>query len=122
MKRLIVLVVAAAALLVPSAAFASGVVLKVQPASHLVAVASSRTHVALVHTADASKLHVGQRVTVSSRKLGNGTLRASTIRVVGRAHVVRFRGLLLAKSSSRFVVSAGGAVVTLHRGSRTTSS
>jgi hypothetical protein len=122
MKRLIVLVVAAAALLAPSAAFASGVVLKVQPSSHLVAVASSRTHAALVHTAAASRLHVGQRIVFNSRKLGNNTLKASKIRVVGRAHVVRFRGLLLAKSSSRFVVSAGGSVVTLHRGSRTTSS
>ena len=38
MKRLILVLVAAAALLAPSAAFASGVVLKVQAASHLVAV------------------------------------------------------------------------------------
>ena len=122
MKRLIVLVVAAAALLVPSTGFASGVVLKVQPSSHLVAVASSRTHVALVHTSAASRLHVGQRITLSSRKLGNNTLKASKISVVGRVHVVRFRGLLLSKSASRFVVSAGGAVVMLRRGSRTTSS
>jgi hypothetical protein len=35
---------------------------------------------------------------------------------------VHFRGLLLAKSSSRWSVSAGGAVITVRRGARATSS
>ena len=122
MKRLLVSLVAVAALAAPSAAFANGVVLKVQRANHLVAVAQTGARVALVHTAAASRLHVGQRVALSARKLRNGTFAASAIRVVGRAHTVHFRGLLLARSSTRFVVSAGGAVITLHRGGRTTAS
>jgi Cu/Ag efflux protein CusF len=120
MKRLVILLVVSAALLAPSLALASGVVLKVQPATHLVAVTNGKTKVALVHTA--AKLHVGQRVALSGRTLRNGTLAASSIRVVGRAHTVHFRGLLLKKSGTRLVLSAGGAIIAVHRGGRTTSS
>jgi hypothetical protein len=120
MRRLVLFLLVAAALLVPSAALASGVVLKVQKATHLVAVTSGKTKVNLVHTA--AKLHVGQRVALSGRTLRNGTLAASSIRVLGRAHSVHFRGLLLKKSGTRMVLSAGGAIISVHRGARTTSS
>ena len=122
MKRVIMLVAATAALAGPSSALASGVVLKVQRTTHLVAVARTTTRVALVHTAAASRLHVGQRVALTARTLRNGTLAASSVRVVGHAHTVRFRALLLAKSRTRLVVSAGGAVVSVARGARTTAS
>lgn len=122
MKRLVLAALVAAALLVPSTALASGVVLKVQKATHLVAVARTSTHVTLVHSAAASKLRVGQRVALTGRTLRNGTLAASSLRVVGHARTVHFRGLLLAKSHSRLVVSAGGAVISVRRGARTTSS
>lgn len=120
MKRLTLFLIVAAALLAPSAALASGVVLKVQQATHLVAVTNGKTKVNLVHTA--AKLRVGQRVTLSGRTLRNGTLAASSIRVVGRVHTVHFRGLLLKKSGTQLLVSAGGAIIAVHRGSRTTSS
>lgn len=120
MKRLIVLLVTVAALLAPSAALASGVVLKVQQATHLVAVVRTPSSVALVHTS--AKLAVGQRIALQARTLRNGTLAASSIKVLGRAHRVSFRGLVLSKSASRLVVSAGGAVIALRRGSRTTAS
>src|SRR3954463_16709122 len=97
MKRLLISLVALAALAAPSAALANGVVLKVQRATHLVAVTrAGSTNVALVHTSAAARLHVGQRVALSARRLHNGTLAASAVHVVGRAHTVRFRGLLLA--------------------------
>jgi hypothetical protein len=120
MKRLVLFLIVAAALLAPSAALASGVVLKVQTATHLAAVTNGKTKVNLVHTA--AKLRVGQRVTLSGRTLRNGTLAASSVRVLGRAHTVHFRGLLLKKSGTRLVVSAGGAIIAVHRGARTTSS
>lgn len=121
MKRLLIFFVVAAALGAPSAALASGVVLKVQRANHLVAVTRTGTRVALVHTSAATRLHVGQRISLNARTLRNGTLAATAVRVVGRAHTVRFRGLLLAKSHTRLIVSAGGAVIALNRG-RTTAS
>jgi len=120
MKRLMIMLAAAAVLAVPSTALASGVVLKVQPRSHLVAVTRTPTRVALVHTT--ARLSVGQRIAVQARTLRNGTLAASSVKVLGRAHVVRFRGLVLASSRGRLVVSAGGAVITMHRGTRTVSS
>ena len=120
MKRLIVLLVAAVAFLAPATALASGVVLKVQHASHLVAVAQSAHRVALVHTG--AKLSVGQRVSMSARTLKNGTLAATNVKVIGRTRTVHFRGMLLKRTASTMVVSAGGAVISLHRGTRTTAS
>jgi hypothetical protein len=120
MKRLVLFLIVAAALLAPSAALASGVVLKVQQATHLAAVTNGKTKVNLVHTA--VKLRVGQRISLSGRTLRNGTLAASSVRVLGRSHTVHFRGLLLKKSGTRLVVSAGGAIIAVHRTARTTSS
>src|SRR5690242_2182740 len=122
MRRLIIALAAVAAFALPSTALASGVVLKVQRSSHLVAVAGAAKHVSLVQTPVAAKLAVGQRVTVSARKLGNGTFHASSVRVVGKARTVRFRGMLLKKSATRLLVSAGGAVISVHRGPRAASS
>ena len=59
---------------------------------------------------------------LKTRTLRNGTLAASSVKVLGRAHTVKFRGLLLAKSGSALVVSAGGAVIRLHRGGRALAS
>jgi hypothetical protein len=121
MKRLVLFLIVAAALLAPSAALAGGVVLKVQKATHLVAVTNGKTKVSLVHTA--AKLRVGQRVDLKGRTLRNGTVAVSSIRVIGRAKTVRFRGLLLKKSGTAMVLSAGGAIVSVHRhATRTTAS
>jgi hypothetical protein len=121
MKRLVLFLIISAALLAPSAALASGVVLKVQRATHLVAVANGKAKVSLVHTG--AKLRVGQRVSLKGRTLRNGTVAASSIRVVGRTRTVHFRGLLLKKSGTRLVLSAGGAVISVNRGAgRTISS
>jgi hypothetical protein len=123
MKRLAVLLIVAAALLAPSAALASGVVLKVQKAAHLVAVTNGKAKVSLVHSAAASRLKVGERVAMKARTLRNGTLAASSMRVLGRTHKVHFRGLVLKRSGTRLTLSAGGAIISLHRGAgRHTSS
>lgn len=121
MKRLLILTIAAAAFVVPSTALAGGVVLKVDRAAHLVAVAQTKTKVALVHTSAASRLHVGQRVALQARALRNGTYSATGVRVVGRAARVSFRALLLKKTATSYVVSAGGAVIALRRGRSTAS-
>jgi hypothetical protein len=115
MKRLAVLLIVAGALLAPSAAFASGIVLKVQRATHLVAVTRPNHTVALVHTNAAGRLEVGERVAMNARALRNGTMAASAVRVLGHAQKVTFRGLMLRKNRDRFVMSAGGAVVTVNR-------
>lgn len=120
MKRLVLFLIVSAALLAPSAALASGVVVKVQRATHLVAVANGKANVSLVHTG--VKLRVGQRVTLKGRTLRNGTVAASSIRVVGRARTVHFRGLVLKRSGTRLTLSAGGAVISVNRGAARTIS
>src|SRR4051794_10687066 len=115
MKRLALLLIVAAALLAPSAAFAGGVVLKVQRATHLVAVTRANNRGALVHTNAAARLKVGERIAMTAHALRNGTMAATTVRVVGHAHKVTFRGLMLRKNSNRFVLSAGGAIVNVSR-------
>ena len=122
MKRSILFVATVAALALPAGALASGVVLKVQPARQLVAVAQTPTSVKLVHTAAASRLHVGMRVDLKARTLRNGTLAASAVSVHGRAQHVHFRGLLLSSAHGKLVVSAGGAVITVRGHARTTAS
>jgi uncharacterized membrane protein YgcG len=122
MKRIITVLVALAALGAPATALANGVVLKVQGANHLIAVRTTPAKVALVHTPAAARLHVGQRVALSTRTLRNGTLAASRVAVLGRAHRTTFRGLVLSKSRQRLVLSAGGAVISVHRSTRSTAS
>src|SRR3954454_17508614 len=104
MKRLAILLILAGALVAPSAAFASGVVLKVQRATHLVAVTRANNKVALVHTNAATRLKVGERVNMTARTLRNGTLAASAVKVVGKADKIRFRGLMLRENRNKFVV------------------
>src|SRR4029077_5912007 len=101
-------------LLVPTGAFASGVVIKVQKGTHLVVVARTPSNVVLVHTQ--AKVAVGERVALHARRLRNSTFSASRVDVLGRVHRVRFRGLLLSNSGARLMASAGGALVALHRG------
>jgi Cu/Ag efflux protein CusF len=120
MKRLILVLLAGAVLAAPGVAKASGVVLKVDRASKLVAVTRTANRVALVHTG--ARVHVGQRVAMNARALRNGTFAATGVHVVGRTKHVRFRGMLLARSHGRLVVSAGGAVISLRSAKRTTSS
>jgi hypothetical protein len=117
MKRLIPVLVAFAALAVPAGAFAStGVVLKVERGSHLVAVARGG-HVQLVHTSRRG-LALGQRVRMEARRLRNGTFSATQLRVLGRTDRVRFRGLVLSRSHAdrRVTLSAGGAIVKVKSG------
>lgn len=110
-KALVVTVLAAVA--VPATAFArSGVVVKVDRPSALTAVAGAHGSVALVHAKAGAK--VGQRVSFEARRLGNGTLAATSMRVTGQAKRVRVRGLVLAHRDGGFVMSANGAALTVH--------
>jgi hypothetical protein len=111
-KRMIVVLVALGALVVPAGAFAgTGIVLKVESGTHLVAVAHN-SQVRLVHTSR-SGLAVGDRLSMQAQRLHNGTFSASRMSVVGRAHSVRFRGLVLARHARRITLSAGGAIVNV---------
>ncbi|HST16599.1 MAG TPA: hypothetical protein VLK36_02950 [Gaiellaceae bacterium] len=113
MKRCVLAALAVVALAAPAGALASGVVLKVQPARHMIAVARTPTSVQLVHTNAARRLHVGQRVDLHARTLRDGTLAASRVEIRGHAESVRFRAQVVSVTPDRLVVSAGGAVIVL---------
>jgi uncharacterized membrane protein YgcG len=114
MKRLILALVAAAALVAPASALAGNVVLKVERGSRLAAVANQR-HVMLVHTAAALKLRVGDRISMRSRRLANGTFAARDVHVLGRARHVAFGGFVMSRSrhDHSVTISAAGAPVTV---------
>lgn len=103
---------AVAAVAVPGTAAArDGVVVKVDRAHALTAVAGAHGSVALVH-ANASA-GIGARVRFQARTLGNGTLAAPALRVVGSAKRVHVRGVVLAHRAGGYVLSAHGAVLPI---------
>lgn len=117
-KTLIVAAVAAAA--VPGTAAAQrGVVVKVDRASALTAVAGARGSVALVHTK--ARVHVGQRVSYRGRALRNGTFAGTAVKVVGRAKSVRVTGIVLAHRRGGYLLSAHGAVLRVNAHARRTT-
>ena len=85
MKRCVLAILVVLALAAPAGALASGVVLKVQPARHLIAVARTLDQREARAHAAAPRLHVGQRVDLHARMLRNGTLAASKVEIHGRA-------------------------------------
>lgn len=116
-RRTAALVVAAASLVLPGSALAAqkrGTVVKVDRPARLVAVAGASGHVALVHATAAQKFRLGQRVAFSARKLRNGSFAGSRVRVLGVARRAHVRGVVLARSSRSFALSAHGAVLRIH--------
>ena len=99
------LLAAVAALAIPGSAAAtqqSGVVVKVDRRSHVIAVAQNAGQVVRVHAPVArfdrtgKQFHVGQRLTFTARKLGNGSVTGSGFRVTGRAGRVTVHGIVRA--------------------------
>jgi hypothetical protein len=120
MRRTVLLVASIAAIAVPGTAAAqSGVVVKVDRAKALTAVAGAHGSVALVHAKAAAKL--GQRVTFQAQTRANGTLDATGFRVVGTAKRVHVRGIVLAHRAGGYVISARGAVLPIRVLRRTQS-
>ena len=112
MKRLLIVLVVLGALAVPAGAFAStGIVLKVQHGAHLIALAG-KSRVQLIHTSRTG-LAVGQKVSLQSKRLRNGTFAGSKLHVLGHVRHVSFRGFVVAHGAHRITLSAGGAIVTV---------
>lgn len=118
MLRKSLIVIALSALAAPGVASAgkgSGVIVKVKARSGVVAIANARGAVTLAHVAGAAKLRPGQKIAFDGRKLRNGTIAATQLRVVGKQAKFRVRGVVLAVQKARgtFAVSARGAVLVL---------
>jgi hypothetical protein len=104
----------AAALALPgiaSAGIARGVVVKIDRAPALVAVAQANGRVSLLHVRAGKNLHVGSRIAFTARVRRDGTLATTGVRVVGRAGATRVRGIVLAWRQRTLVISARGAIL-----------
>jgi hypothetical protein len=112
MLRKALLLVSVAAVAVPGTAAAkSGIVVKVDRAGALTAVAGAQGSVALVH--GKANAQMGSRVTYQAKPLANGTLATTAFQVVGQAKRVHVRGLVLAHRSGGYLMSAHGAVLSI---------
>jgi hypothetical protein len=122
MKRiLLILALAAAVLAVPATAAAfSGVVVAKNPARHAVVVASRG---GIVRTLRATPkryraLRVGERLVFSAKRLHDGTFRAGTLRARGVARHVFIRATVVRQRASRYLLSAGGTLISVRTTSR----
>lgn len=119
LKKVLVAAALAAAAVPGTAAAQSGIVVKVDRAAALTAVAGTHGSVALVHAKATAKM--GQRVTFQSQARSNGTLSATGFQVVGTATRVHVRGIVLAHQRTGYVISAHGAVLPIRVLRRTSS-
>ncbi len=120
MKSLLAALAAIAALALPSLAFAggqTGIVVKVDVRSGLVAVVQAKGAVRLVHahTAALRGLRPGSRVGFDAKRLRNDTYAAKGFTVRGAVRSVHLRGMIFAVDvkQSSFALSAHGAVLPL---------
>jgi hypothetical protein len=113
MKRLVLVAAATAALATPGVASAHsrGVVVKVEPARHAVAV-SRAGRVGLFHARGAEHLRVGQVIRFDERRRDDGAVDATRIRVVGSTTRAKIEGVVTASSATSFTITAGGVQFT----------
>lgn len=115
-KPLLLLVSTAALLALPGVAQAArmhGVVVKVDRQSRSIAVAQARGRVALVHGASPQALRLGSRVTLTARRLANGSYAGAQIAATGASKRTNVRGIVLRRSANGFALSASGAVLSI---------
>ena len=123
MKRLLfLLAVTAAAIAVPSTALAArGVALTKDQARRAVVVATENGAVRTVRAPGRlGAVRAGHRVVYTARRLSDGTFRARSLRMAGRASRATFRGVVVRNQRrlNRLLISAGGSVFAVRTPSR----
>ncbi len=104
------------------AATFKGVVVAKSHARGTIAVASTRGGVHTLHVR--KSVRVGAKVTATAARRADGTYTTSRLVVRGRAHHARIHGVVAARTSTRFLLSAGKSmiVVRLHTAARALAS
>ena len=122
MKRILVLLTLAAALLaVPAQAPAAtqgawkGVVVAKDAARGTVAIASANGSVRTIRVAQSRTLRIGNRLNLRGAALADGTVQATSLAVAGRARTTRLKAVVVRHQSAqkRLLVSAGGSTFVL---------
>ena len=98
-----------------SAAGFKGVVVAKDSSRSAVAVASANGAIHTFRSAKAQGLRVGQSVSASGSRLGDGTYRTATLRVTGQAKTTRVRGTVVRyqKAQRRLLVAGGSMTFAL---------
>lgn len=121
MRRMLVLLAAAAGLAVAaspaSAAAWKGVVIAKDTGRNAVVTASAGGVVRTARSPKARSLRIGQRLAVSGTNLADGTYKAVSIRITGRAKSARVKAVVVRyqRAQKRLLVSAGGSTFALPR-------
>ena len=114
MKKLLLLLAAAVAFVLPGTAGAAsfgGIVVAKQPARHAVVVSTAGV-VRAVRTHRAG-LAVGSRVAVRAKLLADGTFSASSLVTRGRARTARIRGVVARQLRTGYMVAAGHSMLAV---------
>jgi hypothetical protein len=118
MKRICMLIALVSAVLaVPATASAfSGTVVAKKSSRHAVVVVSRGGVARTLRTPRFASLRNGQRLVFAATKLGDGTFKAGTVRVRGRARLVFLRGTVVRQRLSRYLLSSGGSLISVRVG------
>jgi len=118
MKRIYMLVALVSAVLaVPATASAfTGTVVAKKTSRHAVVVVSRGGVARTLRTPRFASLRPGQRLVFSATRLGDGTFKAGTVRVRGRARLVFLRGTVVRQRLSRYLLSSGGSLISVRVG------
>lgn len=68
------------------------------------------------------RLRIGQRISVNSRPLADGTFTARSLRLIGESKRVRFKAVVVKSQRARLIVTAGSSVFALRLRGLSTSS
>jgi len=127
MRRTLVFLFALAGLAVAaspaSAAGWTGVVIAKDSSRKAVVTASADGTVRTTRSPKAASLRLGQRLLLSGTKRADGTYRATSVRVTGRASTTRVKAVVIRnqRAQRRLLVSAGGSSFALLRRNATRS-
>lgn len=125
MKRTLILFALAAGLLAAAAPATAatafkGVVVAKDAQRGTVVTASADGVVRTARSPKAASFRVGQRLTVTGTRLGDGTFRAASVKASGRAKTARVKAVVVRwqKAQRRLLVSAGGSTFVLVRSAK----
>ncbi len=125
MRRTLTLFALAAGLLAAAAPASAatawkGVVVAKDSQRGTVVTASANGAVRTTRSTKAASLKVGQRLAVTGSRLADGTFKAASIKVTGRAKTARVKAVVVSwqKAQRRLLVSAGGSTFALTRSSK----
>jgi hypothetical protein len=91
-----------------------GVVVAKRAHSGTVVLATGRRGLAVTVRVAPRRVRLGDRVSVVGKRLRNGTIRASHLRVLARVRKIRIRGMVVKRLTHSLKVASGRSVLTIH--------